>query len=146
MHIRRSEDVLDFFWTSYVHSIYVLCPGGSTWFYFWLKEEKQLNINEADPLSCKSASFKVANFLENYEFIRKSWNDVNNKGTGSHTNCVIMTQRLHKLICYTPLTQSGWTTKEDQRRDTMKDNESTSFLCSTSKFKVSNENHLKKHI
>ena len=27
-YIRRSEDVLDFFWTSYVRLIYVLCPGG----------------------------------------------------------------------------------------------------------------------
>ena len=27
-HIRRSEDAQDIFWTSYVRSIYVLCPGG----------------------------------------------------------------------------------------------------------------------
>ena len=27
-YLRRSEDVLDIFWTSDVHSIYVLCPGG----------------------------------------------------------------------------------------------------------------------
>ena len=26
--IRRSEDFQDFFWTSYIRSIYVLCPGG----------------------------------------------------------------------------------------------------------------------
>ena len=28
-YIRRSEDVQDIFWTPYVRSIYVLCPGGS---------------------------------------------------------------------------------------------------------------------
>ena len=39
-YIRRSEDVLDALWTFYVRSIYVLCPGGSTWLYFWLKEEQ----------------------------------------------------------------------------------------------------------
>ena len=27
-YIRRSEDVLDLFWASYVRSIYDLCPGG----------------------------------------------------------------------------------------------------------------------
>ena len=27
-YVRLSEDVLDIFWTSYIHSIYVLCPGG----------------------------------------------------------------------------------------------------------------------
>ena len=26
-YVRRSEDVLDVFWKSYVRSIYVLCPG-----------------------------------------------------------------------------------------------------------------------
>ena len=28
-YIRRSEIVLDVFWTSYVRSIYILCPGGT---------------------------------------------------------------------------------------------------------------------
>ena len=27
-YIRRSEDAQDVFWTSYVRSIYALCPGG----------------------------------------------------------------------------------------------------------------------
>ena len=33
-YIRRSEDVLDVFLTSYVHSIYVLCPGGNQCYLF----------------------------------------------------------------------------------------------------------------
>ena len=35
---RRSEDVLDVFWTSFVRSIYVLCPGGTRYsgFYYML--------------------------------------------------------------------------------------------------------------
>ena len=28
--IRHLEDILDVFWTSYVRSVYALCPGGST--------------------------------------------------------------------------------------------------------------------
>ena len=34
MYIRRSENALDVFWTSYVRSIYVLCSGGSV-NYLW---------------------------------------------------------------------------------------------------------------
>ena len=35
LYIRRSEDVQDFFWTSYVRSIYVLCLRGKRYEILW---------------------------------------------------------------------------------------------------------------
>ena len=46
-YIRRSEDAMDIFWTSYVRSIYVLCPGG--WMQIiWNRECFTWNISDYD--------------------------------------------------------------------------------------------------
>lgn len=37
--LRRSEDVLDILWTSYVRSFYVQCPGDSNFFFRYLKSK-----------------------------------------------------------------------------------------------------------
>ena len=44
MHIKCSDNIPDVFWMSYVHTIYVLCPGG----YLWLKDFN--NTFEGDQL------------------------------------------------------------------------------------------------
>ena len=43
-YIRRSEDVLDLFWTSYVRSIYVLCLLGGNSVYSLLKSSRRLGM------------------------------------------------------------------------------------------------------
>ena len=54
-YIKRSEDVLDVYWTSYVRSMYVLCPGA-----IWQSESKDRNLNISNMKSrAKSSLFEV---------------------------------------------------------------------------------------
>ena len=66
--MKRSEDVLDVFWTSYVHSIYVLCLRGPIHFYQLLRQCK--NIRWALKLGTEHSSwhcFFKSNKFSNYD-------------------------------------------------------------------------------
>ena len=43
-HTRRSEDLLELFWTSYVRSIYVLWPGGKEYFLYYSCSENWIKF------------------------------------------------------------------------------------------------------
>ena len=74
MYIRRSKDVLDIFWTFYLGSIYVLCPGGIE------HSTTYLYLFHGDPT--RLAAFKIMDTRPKMNilkmFIRYTWTHKNN--------------------------------------------------------------------
>ena len=76
-YIRRSEDVLDVFWTSYIRSIYVLCPEGHFQKYSFIYLKARLSIEIIYYLFCfsdlQSYTYCARKFIHVVVFICFSW-------------------------------------------------------------------------